>query len=88
MLKNAVVCLLIAATAAVAWQGLDPVPATAAVEDGAHITWGAGYVWGLFPTTSAGETYAGYYSPGSTDWTIVDQEVATEVLENTSITFQ
>jgi hypothetical protein len=55
MLRTVLCCVMIAATAAVAWEALESVPSPAAVENGAHITWGADYVWGVFPTTDSGE---------------------------------
>jgi hypothetical protein len=71
MLKRlTVVCgLLLVATAAVAdpwpWVPLDSTPFP--VGQGAHITYGADCIWGMFPIEADTETYVYTYYPLSTD---------------------
>ena len=91
MLKNAVVCVLLAATAAMAWENLQDVPSPAVVENGAHITYGAANnrIWGVFPTSTDEATYAAYYSlSGSPGWTVEDEYGFADYMTNTSITYQ
>ena len=52
MLKKAVVCILLAAAAAVAWHQLDDVPVP--VENGTRLTWGNDLIWGVFPVYAGG----------------------------------
>lgn len=89
MLK-ATICVIIAVTAATAWDSLDPVPAPASCGNGAHITVGANSIWGVFPTSANGVTYAGHYGPltsPSPQW-VVDDGHTIDYLTNTSATFQ
>ncbi len=87
MVKKVVVCVMLAAVAALAWQGLTSVPAGADEETGSLITWGKDSVWGLFPDALGGETHAGYYKPGDQSWNMVD-DVADHALQRTGLTFQ
>jgi len=84
------ICIIIAVTAATAWDLLAPVPAPAAAGNGAHITVGANSIWGVFPTSANQVTYAGHYGPLTSQtpqWT-VDQWNTIDYLTNTSATFQ
>ena len=82
MLKTAL-CVILAVTAAMAWEQLDAVPSTADVEDGAHITYGANCVWGVFPTPDDEATYAGYYDLSDTDWHMIEEVSSEYALEYT-----
>jgi|GEM_PF-520424 len=65
--KLTVICgLLLAATAAMAdlpwpWMPMDSTPWP--VGEGAHITYGADRIWGMFPKEDSSETYVYYYYP-------------------------
>ena len=83
MLKAAL-CVILAVTAAMAWQALSPVPSPADEENGSHITWGAGSVWGLFPNSANDVTYSAYYD-GS--WHTID-DASDYALQYTGLTFQ
>jgi hypothetical protein len=89
--KLTVICgLLLAATVTMAWQQLDDVPSPAVVDTGTHITWGAGVVWGVFPTRDTGgdpETYAAYYDT-VTHWHLLDESMEYDYLYYTGLTFQ
>jgi len=87
MLRKVVVCVMLAVMAALAWQGLTPVPAGADEEAGSLITWGKDSVWGLFPDALNGETHAGYYKPGDQSWHMVD-DPCDNALQHTGLTFQ
>lgn len=63
MLKATLCCMLIAATAAMAWDDLPNVPSHAAVDHGTHLIWGGNLLWGLFPTESRVTTYLNSYDP-------------------------
>jgi hypothetical protein len=92
MLKKAVVCVLIAATAAMAWENLDPVPKP--LENGEHITYGYGTneIWGIFPVYADDATYAATYGPldgANPGWTLLqDPDGFADWMTQTSITFQ
>jgi len=87
MVKKTVVCVVLAAVAAVAWQGLTSVPAGADEEAGSLITWGKDSVWGLFPDALTGRTHAGCYKPGDESWQMVD-DASDCALQYTGLTFQ
>jgi len=87
MVKKVVVCVMLAAVAALAWQGLPSVPAGADEEAGSLITWGKDSVWGLFPDALDGRTHAGYYKPGDESWQMVD-DASDCALQYTGLTFQ
>ena len=58
MLKHTIVCVMLVAAAAVAWERPDssggvPVP----IEEFSHLTWGDSLVWGLFPVNGTTTTY-------------------------------
>jgi hypothetical protein len=62
--KLTVICgLLLAATAAVAWNTLPNVPSRAAVTNGTHLIWGDTLLWGIFPTDSRNTTFLYSYNP-------------------------
>ena len=68
MLKYTIVCVMLVAAAAMGWGQLDDVPVN--VESGAHLTWGDGLVWGMFPIQGgqggAGQkTYALKFNPNA-----------------------
>jgi hypothetical protein len=90
MLRAVLCCVLIAATAAMAWESLDPVPSPAEVGAGSHITWGDGGIWGMFPTNDPEDpaTYVGFYDPGVTDWELLEEPMEWEYLEYTGLTYQ
>lgn len=90
MLRAILCCVLVAATAAIAWQSRDAVPSPAEVGTGAHITWGADGVWGMFPTDDAEDpaTYVGFYDPPNDAWTLLDEPMEWEYLQYTGLTFQ
>jgi hypothetical protein len=73
-----------------AWDALQDVPSPAVVENGAHITYGANKIWGVFPTSAEDATYAAYYGPlsGSPSWTIQDEDGFAYYMTYTSATFQ
>ena len=87
MVKKVVVCVMLAAVAALAWQGLSSVPAGADEEAGSLVTWGKDSVWGLFPDAINGQTHAGYYKPGDESWHMVD-DASGYPLQHTGLTFQ
>jgi hypothetical protein len=89
MLKKAVLIMLLVAAAAMAWEQLEDVPSPAKVDTGTHITWGAGKVWGMFPTrdTESPETYVAYYDT-VTYWHLLDESMEYDYLYYTSLTFQ
>jgi len=71
------------------WEELEPVPDDFKVGAGAAITYGDGKIWGLFPTPDSEETYIAYYVLTQGRWYLPDSPcVATEILENTAITWQ
>ena len=87
MVKKVVVCVMLAVVAALAWQGLTPVPTGADEEAGSLITWGKDSVWGLFPDAANGQTHAGYYKPGDESWHMVG-DASAYALQHTGLTFQ
>ena len=87
MLKATICCLLIAATAAMAWEELDSVQAPAEVRVGTKLTWGYGLVWGLFPVSEDEETYVHYYDPDWPGWYTGIDPIG-EYLMHTGLTFQ
>lgn len=87
MIKKVVVCVVLAAVAALAWQGLTSVPAGADEEAGSLITWGKDSVWGLFPDALDGETHAGCYRPGDESWYMAD-DASDHALQHTGLAFQ
>ena len=96
MLKTAL-CVIIAVTAAVAlpwpWEPLDPTPVECPVGQGAHITYGADSIWGVFPNYAEDETYVARYpisdQPPSGEWTVVEEPVPMDAyLYHTGLTFQ
>ena len=87
MAKKVVVCVILAAVAALAWQGSTSLPAGVDEEAGLLITWGKDSVWGLFPDALDGETHAGYYKPGDQSWHMVD-DASDHVMQYTGLTFQ
>jgi hypothetical protein len=87
MVKRVVVCVMLAAVAALAWQGLTSVPAGADEEAGSLITWGRDSVWGLLPDALEGVTHAGFYKPSDQSWHMVD-DASDHVLQHTGLTFQ
>ncbi len=62
MLKHTTVCVVLLAASAMAWLRLKDVPHEADVDSGAHLVWGDGLVWGVFPTDD-GPTYLFTYDP-------------------------
>jgi hypothetical protein len=87
MVKNVVVYVMLAVGAALAWQGLNSLPAGADEETGSLITWGKDSVWGLFPDALDGVTHAGYYKPGDGSWNMID-DASDHALQRTGLTFQ
>lgn len=63
MLKKAVVCILLAAAAAMAWERLTDVPNHVDVDYGTHLIWGDTLLWGIFPTDGENTTFLGSYNP-------------------------
>lgn len=92
MLKTAVVCIMLAATAATAWEEMTPVSYPAEVQSGSAITYGDGKIWGIFPDPSDSFwTYFEYYDPsdpGGPTWVYPGQAYDLFFLGNTAITFQ
>ena len=100
--KLTVVCgLLLAATAAIAvpfpWERLANTPDECPVGEGAHITYGAGSIWGVFPNADSDETYAACYGPLSTtfdppvgSWDVLPDSLVPwcGYLHHTGLTFQ
>ncbi|HTW90617.1 MAG TPA: FlgD immunoglobulin-like domain containing protein [bacterium] len=87
MARKVVISVMLAAVAALAWQGLTSVPAGADEEAGSLITWGKDSVWGLFPDAVNGQTHAGYYKPGDGSWHMVG-DAPDYALQHTGLTFQ
>jgi hypothetical protein len=98
MLKATLCCVLIAATAATATQYYEWIELDGTPEDcgqGAHITYGAGSIWGVFPYADDGETWVAHYDPLPTnddppdgDWTELDDPVPVDISHHTGVTFQ
>jgi len=98
MLKATLCCVLIAATAAVATQYYEWVELEETPEDcgqGAHIIYGAGSIWGVFPDAEFGETWVAHYDPLPTngdepdgEWTELDYPVPNDVSHHTGVAFQ
>ena len=91
MLKATLCCVLIAATAAVAWETMASVDYPAEVQSGSAITYGDGKIWGIFPDPSASSTYFEYYDPnvqGGATWVYPGEESDLFFLGNPAITFQ
>jgi len=96
--QNTLCCVLIAATAATATQYYEWIELDGTPEDcgqGAHITYGAGSIWGVFPYADDGETWVAHYDPLPTnndppdgDWTELDDPVPVDVSHHTGVTFQ
>jgi len=91
MLKTAL-CVIIAVTAAVAWEQMSPVSYPAEVQTGSAITYGDGKVWGIFPDPSDSSwTYFEYYdpsAPGGSQWVYLGQNYDLWFLGDPAITFQ
>jgi hypothetical protein len=100
MLKSAIVCIMLAATAATAqpaqpwpWEPLNPTPDECPVGRGAHITYGADSIWGVFPNYAEDETYVARYpisdQPPSGEWILLGEPVPMYAyLYHTGLTFQ
>jgi len=91
--KFTVVCgLLLAATAATAWEQMPYVDYPAEVQSGSAITYGDGKVWGIFPDPSDSSwTYFEYYDPndsGGPTWVYPGQAYDLFFLGDPAITFQ
>lgn len=56
VMMKAIFGLILAVTAAQAWDPLASVPEPAAVEAGACITYGADGIWGIFPSSDSDQT--------------------------------
>ena len=68
MLRAAICCLMLAATSAMAWDTLPPVPNHVDVDFGTHIIWGDTLLWGIFPTTTGDDrTYLASFNPDADD---------------------
>jgi len=65
--KFVVICgLLLAATAAVAWEELPDVPHKADVDYGTQLIWGDTLLWGIFPTEGTTDaTFLASYNPSA-----------------------
>jgi hypothetical protein len=87
MVRKVIVCVMLAAVAALAWQGLTPVPTGADEEAGSLVTWGKDSVWGLFPDAANSQTHAGYYELGDESWHMVG-DASGYPLQHTGLTFQ
>jgi hypothetical protein len=98
MLKKAVVCILLAAAAAMAWLQLEGQDVPVQVEHGTRLAWGNGRVWGLFPVYGGGNgpTYVLAYDPSddpepdpdSLMWDTTITPMSGQRLLYTSLTFQ
>jgi len=94
MLKHTIVCVVLVAAAAMGWGQLDDVPVS--VEHGAHLTWGNGLIWGMFPVYAQGggneKTYVLTYTPGADPDSMWDDSTITPMasrrLLDASLTFQ
>ena len=99
--KFTLVCgLLLAVTTAMAtpfpWVQLDDTPEQCPVGQGAHITYGADSIWGVFPNSDSDETYVAHYGPLSTsqqppsgDWYVLDDPLPMGAYTyHTGLTFQ
>jgi hypothetical protein len=88
-------CVMIAATPAMAWLRLADVPHIADVDSGAHLVWGDGLVWGVFPTEG---NHVGTYlftydpdqfpDPDSAEWDTTLPMMSGAQLSPCNITFQ
>ncbi len=99
MLRTTLCCVLIAATSAMAtpwpWVSLDPTPDECPVGQGAHVTYGADSIWGVFPNAVDDETYVARYGPLSTtpqapsgEWTLIEELPMGAYAFHTGLTFQ
>lgn len=75
MFRTVLCCVLLAAPAAMAWQGLDESPIE--VSAGAHLTWGNGFVWGMFPVVGASKTYVAICDPFAEEDSMWDDSTIT-----------
>jgi hypothetical protein len=95
MLKYTIVCVMLVAAAAMGWGQLDDVPVN--VESGAHLTWGDGFVWGMFPIQGGQggvgqKTYALKFCPNAEPDSMWDDStiplISSRRLHHTGLTFQ
>ena len=91
MLRAVICCMLVAATAAVAWETMASVDYPAEVQAGSAITYGDGKIWGIFPDPSqANWTHFEYYDPdyqGGPQWVYPGVNYDLDFLGNAAITF-
>ncbi|MBM3331606.1 hypothetical protein FJY68_07100, partial [candidate division WOR-3 bacterium] len=91
MLKHTIVCVMLLAAAAIAWDQLDPVEYPAEVQAGSAITYGDGKIWGIFPDPSdSSSTYFEYYDPydaGGPRWVYPGEAYDLCFLGDPAITF-
>jgi len=91
MLKLTIVCVMLLAAAAIAWDQLDPVEYPAEVQAGSAITYGDGKIWGIFPDPSdSSSTYFEYYDPydaGGPRWVYPGEAYDLCFLGDPAITF-
>jgi hypothetical protein len=91
MLKKAVVCILLAAAAAMAWYRYQEDDVPVPVEWGTKLTWGDGLLWGIFPIYGSGMTYVLSCDPSAASdsmWDTLATPVLGGRLEHTGLTFQ
>jgi hypothetical protein len=90
MLKKAVVCILLAAAAAMAWERLTDVPNHVDVYYGTHLIWGDTLLWGVFPSTGSPDaTYLASFNPSADEDSAWDTlRISGVPLGRTGIAFQ
>jgi hypothetical protein len=91
MLRATICWVLVAATAAMAWETMAPVDYPAQVQAGSAITYGDGKIWGIFPDPSqANWTHFEYYDPdyqGGAQWVYPGINYDLDFLGDPAITF-
>jgi hypothetical protein len=86
MLKKALVCVMLVAATAIAWESLDDVP-YGYLGAGSAITYGDGQVWAIVPDIELHDaTFFQHYNLSQPQWYWPDQDLP--YLTNTAMTFK
>jgi hypothetical protein len=59
---------MLVAASAMGWLRLKDVPHEADVDSGAHLVWGDGRIWGVFPSNNPSMTYLFTYDASQDPW--------------------
>jgi hypothetical protein len=81
MLKHTIVCVMLVAASAMAWLPLKDVPHEADVDSGAHLVWGDGRIWGVFPSNNPSMTYLFTYDASQDPWNPVPDSCRWDTLQ-------